>query len=271
MRPPSHTYDDIAGQYADVAEPLYFAAPARDLVALLDPVPEARLLDCGCGSGALAGAMRDRGLPRVVACDPSLPMLLVARSRTRHVAGGVLPHLPFRDGSFGAVALGFVLSHVADVGAALREVRRLLVPGGRIGVSSWSMTAGESEPGRAWAEVARRFAPAGEMDEANLLALPSEASLSTAESLGAALSEAGFIDVRTAREVYRLEMPASQYARSRLVSMTARFLAARLSAAAWSRFVAEAEEELEARFGEALALETGANFAVAATAAAPEW
>lgn len=280
MRPaghfPCHSYDEIAEQYAAIAEPLYFVGPARDLVALLNPPRGARLLDCGSGSGAVARAMLTSGPAWVAACDVSLPMVRVARSVTPQIRAlsAVLPHLPFRDASFDAAALGFVLSHVGDVGGALREIARVVVGGGRIGVSSWSMTAGESEPGQAWSAVAQRFAPARELEEAGLRALPSEAALATPEALRAALEDAGLSDVRIERQSYPIEIPVAEYARSRLVSMTARYLAGRLSAEDWSRFERSAEEALVSRFGVTLRIETVANFAAGAvplSAPAPGW
>lgn len=263
MRAAAHSYDEIAEQYASTVEPLYFAAPARDLAALLDAPAGGRLLDCGTGSGAVARALFERQATPVVACDASVAMLGVARRRTPSIrpVAGILPRLPFLDASFDAAALGFVLSHIGDVTGALREMSRVLRRGGRLGVSSWSMTAGESEPGRAWSEVARRFVAAQELEEAGLRALPSEAALDRPEALRAALQIAGFGDIETERRTYSIDIPTAEYARSRLVSVTARYLAARLTEEDWSRFVRGAEDALESRFGATTRIETVANFA----------
>jgi demethylmenaquinone methyltransferase / 2-methoxy-6-polyprenyl-1,4-benzoquinol methylase len=97
--------------------------------------PGERVLDACCGTGDLAIAARLRGAG-VVGLDFSEPMLERARSKDPAVAwvrGDVLA-LPFEQASFDAVTIGFGLRNVEDLEAALRELRRILRPGGRIGI-----------------------------------------------------------------------------------------------------------------------------------------
>ena len=97
----------------------------------------ARVLDLSCGTGDMcfyAGAM---GAGAVVGADFTLPMLAVARGRAR--ADGQRPdfvgadalRLPFRDGTFDAITVGYGLRNIADPRLALSEMRRMLSPGGR--------------------------------------------------------------------------------------------------------------------------------------------
>jgi demethylmenaquinone methyltransferase/2-methoxy-6-polyprenyl-1,4-benzoquinol methylase len=76
----------------------------------------------------------------VVACDFSLGMLRVGRARNPHLdfaaADGMA--LPFADGSFDAVTISFGLRNIADTTAALRELRRVAKPGGRLVVCEFS-------------------------------------------------------------------------------------------------------------------------------------
>ncbi len=93
-------------------------------------------LDCAAGVGSLALSLARRGFT-VVAADRSLRSLAVIRRRVReHARGVVLPvaadigALPFRDGTFPSASTAETLEHVPDDGAAIRELARVLAPGG---------------------------------------------------------------------------------------------------------------------------------------------
>lgn len=102
---------------------------------LLGPPAGRRILDCGCGAGDLALELsRDGG--DIVGFDlsPESVRLMGARAARLDVPapGGlvsVMEHLPFPDGAFDAVVGKSILHHV-EVDASLREVRRVLRPGG---------------------------------------------------------------------------------------------------------------------------------------------
>jgi len=98
--------------------------------------PGDRVLDACCGTGDLAIAARRAGAGAVVGLDFSERMLERARRKDRAiewVRGDVLA-LPFDDGSFDAATVGFGVRNVEDLEAGLRELRRVLRPGGRLGV-----------------------------------------------------------------------------------------------------------------------------------------
>ena len=97
--------------------------------------PGDRVLDACCGTGDLAVAAARTG-GRVTGLDFSEPMLERARRKAPEltwVRGDVLA-LPFEDGSFDAATVGFGIRNVEDISAALRELRRVLRPGGRLAV-----------------------------------------------------------------------------------------------------------------------------------------
>ncbi|HXW51231.1 MAG TPA: bifunctional demethylmenaquinone methyltransferase/2-methoxy-6-polyprenyl-1,4-benzoquinol methylase UbiE [Candidatus Acidoferrales bacterium] len=107
----------------------------KQAVASLALAPDARVLDLCCGTGGLTRELA-RHVPdgAVTGIDFSDNMLAVARSHrtpanVTYVQGDVLS-LPFEDGSFDAAAMGFSLRNVADIGACLREISRILRPGG---------------------------------------------------------------------------------------------------------------------------------------------
>ena len=106
-------------------------------LALSGRSPKARVLDLCCGSGDLCFLAEDLGASFVVGADFTLPMLEVARRRrregnhrSRFVQADAL-RLPFRDGAFDVLTIGYGLRNVADIPAALSEMRRVLAPGGR--------------------------------------------------------------------------------------------------------------------------------------------
>jgi demethylmenaquinone methyltransferase/2-methoxy-6-polyprenyl-1,4-benzoquinol methylase len=112
-------------------------------------------LCCGTGDQALAlGARRPRR--RVAAADFCLPMLALARRKYERTADSARPAglaadtlaLPFPNGSFAAATVSFGLRNLADLDAGLREIRRVLAPGGRLVALEFAL------PERAWARRA---------------------------------------------------------------------------------------------------------------------
>ncbi len=98
----------------------------------------ARVLDLCCGTGDMCFYAAEFGAARVVGADFTLPMLGVAKRRARverghpgFVAADAL-RLPFSDGVFDAITVGYGLRNVADLEVALREMRRVLASGGRL-------------------------------------------------------------------------------------------------------------------------------------------
>ena len=106
-----------------------------------------RVLDLCGGTGDLTLALlRDRGAPsHVVCCDFSQPMLAKAavklHARASVVLGDAL-RLPFADGAFDAVTVGFGVRNLFDMAAGFREMRRVIAPGGRLVVLEFSRPSG---------------------------------------------------------------------------------------------------------------------------------
>ncbi|MGH3328857.1 MAG: demethylmenaquinone methyltransferase [Streptomycetales bacterium] len=111
----------------------------RATVRAVDARAGERVLDLAAGTGSSSAPLSARGAS-VVPCDLSMGMLRVGRRRRPRlpfVAGDAL-RLPFADGSYDAVTMSFGLRNVADVDAALREMRRVTRPGGRLVVCEFS-------------------------------------------------------------------------------------------------------------------------------------
>jgi ubiquinone/menaquinone biosynthesis C-methylase UbiE len=127
-------------QFMDDANSMaFFQAAKEQTYARLALQPGDHVLDIGCGSGgdvrALAGLVGPDG--RAVGVDGSATMIAAARQRS---AGGSPPvefvvgdahHLDFPDASFDACRTDRVLLHLTDPGQVLREIARVLRPGGR--------------------------------------------------------------------------------------------------------------------------------------------
>ena len=107
----------------------------RRLTARAVVSPGDRVLDACCGTGDLALAAEAEG-GRVTGLDFSSRMLERARRKSEVIewVQGDLLELPFGDASFDAVTVGFGVRHAEDLDAALRELRRVLRPGGRLAV-----------------------------------------------------------------------------------------------------------------------------------------
>jgi demethylmenaquinone methyltransferase/2-methoxy-6-polyprenyl-1,4-benzoquinol methylase len=98
--------------------------------------PGDRVLDACCGTGDLAVAARKAGAGDVVGVDFSDRMLERARRKAPEVEwvqADVL-ELPFEDASFDAAVVGFGVRNVEDLEAGIKELRRVLRPGGRLGI-----------------------------------------------------------------------------------------------------------------------------------------
>jgi demethylmenaquinone methyltransferase / 2-methoxy-6-polyprenyl-1,4-benzoquinol methylase len=95
-----------------------------------------RVLDACCGTGDLAVAARRAGAGDVTGLDFSQPMLERARRKEPAIEWiqGDLLELPFEDASFDAATVGFGARNVDDLERGLAELRRVLRPGGRVGI-----------------------------------------------------------------------------------------------------------------------------------------
>jgi ubiquinone/menaquinone biosynthesis methyltransferase len=104
----------------------------RRLIALAQLQPHDRVLDLACGTGDLLFAAADQ-VRVAIGVDITLRMLQLARAkRPLPVVAGDMLAVPFPDASFTVVTTGYGLRNVPDLAAAIREIRRVLVPGGRL-------------------------------------------------------------------------------------------------------------------------------------------
>jgi demethylmenaquinone methyltransferase / 2-methoxy-6-polyprenyl-1,4-benzoquinol methylase len=127
---------------------LWRARTARELKPILER-PDAVVLDLCCGTGDLAFSLQRRAKARVLGVDFSHSMLLRAREKAL-VADGLAPlpfleadalRLPFADGAFDLVTSAFGFRNLASYEDGLREIFRVLKPGGTIGILEFTEPA----------------------------------------------------------------------------------------------------------------------------------
>lgn len=139
--PTLHAQVDAAHAYEALFVPALFGQWARTVADAAQIQPGQRALDVACGTGVLAReiAARIGADGRVVGVDPNPGMLAAANQLAPAIewreAGA--ESLPFADGSFDAVVSQFGLMFFTDRRQALREMLRVLTPGGRLAVAVW--------------------------------------------------------------------------------------------------------------------------------------
>jgi demethylmenaquinone methyltransferase / 2-methoxy-6-polyprenyl-1,4-benzoquinol methylase len=137
-------FDDVARRYDVTNTVLSFAQDRRwrrRTRQCLELAPGDRVLDLAAGTGVSTVELA-RGGASAVACDFSLGMLQAGRAiRRRRIVpfvAGDATRLPFRDAAFDAAVISFGLRNVSDVPKALREMARVVRPGGRLVVCEFS-------------------------------------------------------------------------------------------------------------------------------------
>ena len=112
----------------------------KQLVAAVARQNPAKILDLACGSGDVTRMLRN-ALPKaqIVGLDFSRPLLTQAKGRgLAELAESDALKLPFADGSFDAVTVAFGLRNFSDRAGGLKEIARVLKPGGVFGLLDFS-------------------------------------------------------------------------------------------------------------------------------------
>ena len=145
--------EDELPSYAEALH-AFHAAAAPELSALyasLPLSPRTRVLDVACGDGCHGMGMAEHA-GQVIGLDRSFACLRAARARgLAALVQADAAALPFADGSFDLVSMGYALRHMADLALAFGELGRVLAPGGTLLVLE--LTPPRHRPGRALLRV----------------------------------------------------------------------------------------------------------------------
>jgi SAM-dependent methyltransferase len=134
-------YERLMGRWSRIA--------AETFLDWLDPPKSLRWLDVGCGNGAFTEELIARCAPATVtAIDPSDDQVAYARTRSgARMADfrlGDAQNLPFADKNFDVAVMALVISFLSDPDRAIREMARVVRPGGSVAAYMWDIPAGGS-------------------------------------------------------------------------------------------------------------------------------
>jgi len=142
---PADAYDRFMGRYS-----VHLSAQLADLAGI---VAGQRVLDVGCGPGALTTELVERlGAASVTAVDPSESFVAAARARNpdADVRQASAEELPFADDAFDAALAQLVVHFMSDPVAGLAEMRRVTRPGGVIAACVWDHAGGRGPLSPLW-------------------------------------------------------------------------------------------------------------------------
>jgi SAM-dependent methyltransferase len=138
-------YDRFMGRYS--------SGLSAQLADLAGVEPGQRVIDVGCGPGALtAELVRRLGADAVAAVDPSEPFVEAARRRHAGVDVQLAPaeELPFPDDSFDTALAQLVVHFMSDPVAGLAEMARVTRPGGAVAACVWDLAGGRAPISPFW-------------------------------------------------------------------------------------------------------------------------
>jgi SAM-dependent methyltransferase len=137
--------------------------PTRDVLARLPKIPDARCLDLGCGQGNTTRVLADALRPaECVGLEYDARLVDYAATRPDNPPGvrfeqGDAAALPFPDDSFDVVFCRYLLIHIADPRRVVREMLRVVKPGGHVIAYEIDFTGAFSLPPAPATEAVRRI------------------------------------------------------------------------------------------------------------------
>lgn len=149
----AEAYDRFMGRYSRLLSP--------QMADLAGVRPGQRVIDVGCGPGALTSELVTRlGPDAVAAVDPSEPFVRAARARNPGADVRVAPaeRLPYPDDAFDAALAQLVVHFMADPVGGLSEMARVTRPGGVVAACVWDHGGGRGPLSPFW-RAARQLDP----------------------------------------------------------------------------------------------------------------
>jgi demethylmenaquinone methyltransferase/2-methoxy-6-polyprenyl-1,4-benzoquinol methylase len=147
-------FEELPARYDELGAALsFFQDPRwrRVMVATVAAAPDERVLDVAAGTGLVTRALVERYRCRVVALDQSAPMLARAGAKLAadpalaervELVEGEAEALPFGEAEFDHLTFTYLLRYVDDPAATLRELARVVRPGGRVACLEFCVPSG---------------------------------------------------------------------------------------------------------------------------------
>jgi ubiquinone/menaquinone biosynthesis C-methylase UbiE len=143
----SNDLDPVVREYSAAAQDydkkwsFYVNSTTRETLARLRMRPADRVLDVGCGTGELLTRLAAKyPASKLAGLDPVLEMLNVAKRKLSadvDLRVGWANSLPWKDGSFDVVVSCNMFHYITHPVAAIREMERVLRPGGQLVITDW--------------------------------------------------------------------------------------------------------------------------------------
>jgi ubiquinone/menaquinone biosynthesis C-methylase UbiE len=190
---PQEAYDRFMGRYSRELAPR--------LIEFAGIEPQMRVLDVGCGPGALTEPLAELvGAAKVSAADPSEPFVAACAERVpgADVRRAEAETLPWEDESHDAALAQLVVNFLANAQAGVSEMRRVVRPGGVVAACTWDY-GGRMQMLRSFWHAAKSLDPNA----------PDEATMryTNAEELDGLWREAGLNGVETGELVVEMSYP----------------------------------------------------------------
>jgi ubiquinone/menaquinone biosynthesis C-methylase UbiE len=250
----------MAEYYANASARHQFKRPAEDLVKWLKITKGEKTLDIGSGTGTVATAawraVSSSGF--VVSLDSSIEMLKQQQGDDRQRTVGCAPELPFLNGVFDAVTVGFVLTHIPDYAAALLQIVRVLRPQGRLGATAWG--SGTPRVSEVWKNVMEQFVNIKTVQEEFARIIPWDELFSERMHLAEAFTTAGFIDVETETNEYLISMQPQEYIATKIGSIEGTIVRNSLQENGWLQFLKQLLFSLEEQFPDGIQYTRNVHF-----------
>lgn len=191
-RESQHYFNRWAKRYDRSPAQRWFRENHRLVVEAVDPPPDARILDLGCGTGQLATSLAEH-VPQgsVLGIDPAEEMIRVASKRNGpnlRFAVGSGDAIPADSASFDFAVSTISFHHWVQPRASLEEIARVLAPGGRLFILDFCR---DNPLVAIFDSLARRFQP-------------SHFRIASSDEMRGYLSAAGFREVKIARRRWLL-------------------------------------------------------------------
>jgi ubiquinone/menaquinone biosynthesis C-methylase UbiE len=221
-------------------------AKAQELVALAALQPGTRVLDVACGTGVVArqAAQAVGTTGQVTGLDINEAMLHVARTVAPPVGApitwreGSVMTIPFPDATFDAVLCQWGLEFFPDRAQGLREMARVLVPGGRLGLRVWRALDRQPFQTAVIAALDRHLFGGQDVPSRHTLLQPF--SLADAEEVRTLVADAGFRDVHVRIGIHPLRFASAEaYTRGFLSATTVASEIAAMEETARTRMIQE--------------------------------